>query len=57
VTQAHRVEAARLIGIARDLGGKLKDGSRVRVPFLGEHESAADALGKVKLGGNSIKTL
>ena len=62
VTQAHRVEAARLIGIARDLGGKLvdliqgravafeaktKDGSRVRVPFLGEHESAADALGKV----------
>ncbi len=62
VTQVHRVEAARLIGIARDLGGKLvdliqgravafeaktKDGSRVLVPFLGEHESAADALGKV----------
>ena len=62
VTRAHRVEAARLIGITRDLGGKLvdliqgravafeaktKDGSRVRVPFLGEHESAADALGKV----------
>ena len=62
VTQAHRVEAARLIDIARDLGGKLadlvhgravafeaktKDGSRVRVAFLGEHESVSDALGKV----------
>ena len=62
VTQAHRVEAARLIDIARDLGGKLadlvhgravafeaktKDGSKVRIAFLGEHESAADALGKV----------
>ena len=62
VTQAHRVEAARLMNIARGLGGKLvdlmegravafeaktKDGSKVRVPFLGELESAADALGKV----------
>ena len=62
VTQAHRVEAARLIGIARELGGKLadlvggravafeaktKDGSKVRVAFLGDHESASDALGKV----------
>ena len=62
VTQAHRVEAARLIGIARDLGGKLadlvhgrtvafemstKDGTKVRVPFLGEHESVSDSLGKV----------
>ncbi len=66
VTQAHRVEAARLIGIARDLGGKLVDlidgraagfevpvtvdGKRVikvRFPFLGEHESVSDALGKV----------
>ena len=62
VTQAHRVEAARLIGIARELGSKLvdliegratgfvvdlKDGSRVRVAFLGEHESVSDALGKV----------
>lgn len=62
VIQVHRVEAARLIGIARDLGGKLvdlvhgravaletstKDGTKVRVAFLGEHESAADALGKV----------
>ena len=62
MTQAHRVEAARLIDIARDLGGKLadlghgravafeaktKDGSRVRVAFLGEHESVSDALGKV----------
>ena len=62
VTQAHRVEAARLIDIARDLGGKLadlvhgravafeaktKDGSRVRVAFLGDHESVSDALGKV----------
>ena len=62
VTQAHRIEAARLIDIARDLGGKLadlvhgravafeaktKDGSKVRVAFLGENESAADALGKV----------
>ena len=63
VTQAHRVEAARLMGIARDLGGKLveliegratgfevdvKDGSKkVRLSFLGEHESVSDALGKV----------
>ena len=62
VTRAHRIEAARLIDIARDLGGKLadlvhgravafeaktKDGSRVRVAFLGEHESVSDALGKV----------
>ena len=62
MTQAHRVEAARLIGIARDLGGKLadlvhgravafeaktKDGSKVRVAFLGDHESVSDALGKV----------
>ena len=62
MTQAHRVEAARLIDIARDLGGKLadlvhgravafeaktKDGSRVRVAFLGDHESVSDALGKV----------
>ena len=62
VTRAHRVEAARLIGIARDLGGKLmdliegrapgfvvntKDGTKVRVAFLGEHESVSDALGKV----------
>ncbi len=63
VTQAHRVAAARLMGIARDLGGKLveliegratgfevdvKDGSKkVRVSFLGEHESVSDALGKV----------
>ena len=53
VTQVHRVEAARLIGIARDLGGKLvdliegravafeaktKDGSKVRLPFLDDHE-------------------
>ena len=62
VTQVHRVEAARLIGIVRELGGKLadlvgghavafeantKDGSKVRVPFLGDHESVSDALGKV----------
>ncbi len=63
VTQAHRVEAARLIGIARELGGKLvdlvegrasvfevtgKDGStKMRLSFLGEHESVSDALGKV----------
>ena len=62
VTQAHRVEAARLIGIVRDLGGKLaalvggctvafevstKDGKKIRVPFLGDHESVSDALGKV----------
>ena len=62
VTQAHRVEAARLIDIARDLGGKLadlvhgravafeaktKDGSKMRVAFLGDHESVSDALGKV----------
>ena len=62
VTQVHRVEAARLMGIARDLGGKLvdliegratgfevnvKDGSKVRLSFLGEHESVSDALGKV----------
>ena len=68
VTRAHRVEAARLIGIARDLGGKLvdliqgravafeantKDGTKVRVPFLGEHESAADALGKVDAGAQA----
>ena len=62
VTQAHRVEAARLMGIARDFGAKLadlvhgravafeaktKDGTKVRVAFLGEHESVSDALGKV----------
>ena len=63
VTQTHRIEAARLIGIARELDGKLvdlvegratgfevdvKDGpKKVRVAFLGEHESAFDALGKV----------
>ena len=53
VTQAHRVEAARLVAIARDLGGKLadlvhgravafeaktKDGSKVRLSFLGEND-------------------
>ena len=62
VTQVHRIEAARLIGIARDLGGKLadlvhgraiafeaktKDGTKVRFPFLGDHESPSDALGKI----------
>ncbi len=66
MTQAHRVEAARLIGIARELGGKLVDliegraagfevpisvdgkkVMKVRFPFLGEHESVSDALGKI----------